>query len=152
MRHGFTWRKDEAISLVTTAPNNYHLSWDSGTLAGFQQVRPLMRPISIDQRNQTRSNFNKWSEREFSMLVQSQAGDTPTLRGWRGPCLESWPLITSTLKDDGDYVPISPTPKKGYVIRLRLYREGNHRDATKLIPILAKYPYLKIDSSYEVPI
>ncbi|CZR67731.1 uncharacterized protein PAC_17630 [Phialocephala subalpina] len=62
--------------------------------------------------------------------------------------------ITSTLKDDGDYVPISPTPKKGYAIQLRLrnYHEGHHRDAARLIPILPKYSYLKIDSSYEVPI
>ena len=28
--------------------------------------------------------------------------------------------ITSTFKDHGDYVPISPTPKKGFAIQLRL--------------------------------
>jgi hypothetical protein len=43
--------------------------------------------------------------------------------------------ITSTLKDDYDYVPISPAPKKGYAIELRLrnHREGHHRDAARLI-------------------
>jgi hypothetical protein len=58
------------------------------------------------------------------------------------------------LKDGGDYVPISPTPKKGYAIQLRLrnYHEGHHRDAARLIPILPKYSYLKIDLYYEVPI
>ncbi|KAH8790829.1 hypothetical protein F5882DRAFT_257432, partial [Hyaloscypha sp. PMI_1271] len=62
--------------------------------------------------------------------------------------------ITSTRKNHGEYVPISPTPKKGFAIQLRLrtYLEGHHRDAARLIPILRKHSYLKIDSSYEVPI
>jgi len=61
---------------------------------------------------------------------------------------------TSTLTDNGDYVPISPTPKKGYPIQLRLrnYREGYHRDAPRLNLMLPKYSYLKIDADYEVPI
>ncbi|KAL3421824.1 hypothetical protein PVAG01_05980 [Phlyctema vagabunda] len=51
--------------------------------------------------------------------------------------------ITSTLKDNCDYVPISPAPKKGYTIQLRLrnYRKGHHRDTTRLIPILPNREY-----------
>lgn len=57
-------------------------------------------------------------------------------------------------KEDGDYVPISPTPKKGFTVQLRLrnYLEWHHQDAVRSIPILPKYSYLKIDSYYEVPI
>lgn len=43
---------------------------------------------------------------------------------------------------------------KGFAIQLRLrhYRGWHHRDAARLIPILPKDSYLKIDSEYEVPI
>jgi len=62
--------------------------------------------------------------------------------------------ITSTLKSNGDYVPISPTPKKGYTIQLQLrnYLVWHNRDTARFIPALQKYSYLKIDSYYEVPI
>lgn len=62
--------------------------------------------------------------------------------------------ITSTLKDDGDYVPISPTPKKGFEIQLQL--RNRHMwyfgEDVLFLTILPKYSYLKIDSYYEVPI
>jgi hypothetical protein len=58
------------------------------------------------------------------------------------------------LKDDGEYVPISPTPKKGYAIQIRLRNqlEWYHRDAVLRITMLPLFSYLKIDSYYEVPI
>jgi hypothetical protein len=58
------------------------------------------------------------------------------------------------LKDDGDYIPISPTPKKGFAIQLRLrnHLEWYHQDAVLFFTTLPKYSYLKIDSYYEVPI
>ncbi|KAG9233110.1 hypothetical protein BJ875DRAFT_465023 [Amylocarpus encephaloides] len=60
---------------------------------------------------------------------------------------------TSTRSDSGDYIPISPTPKKGFPIQLRLrnYREW-YRDAPRIVPMLPKYSYLKIDSDYEIPL
>ncbi|MCJ1321295.1 hypothetical protein MMC15_006639 [Xylographa vitiligo] len=62
--------------------------------------------------------------------------------------------ITSTLTNNSDYVPISPTPKKGYPIQL-LFRNSlqwYRGDVALFIPILLKSSYLKIDSYYEVPI
>jgi hypothetical protein len=55
---------------------------------------------------------------------------------------------------DGDYVPISPTPKKGFAIQLRLRNHLglNYRDIVLFITTLPKYSYLRIDSYYEVPI
>ncbi|KAJ5556634.1 hypothetical protein N7494_000549 [Penicillium frequentans] len=62
--------------------------------------------------------------------------------------------ITSRLKDDGDYIPIAPTPKKGFPIQLRLrnYPKWHNGDVARVIPILQKYSYLKINAYYEVPI
>ncbi|TVY30621.1 hypothetical protein LHYA1_G001206 [Lachnellula hyalina] len=62
--------------------------------------------------------------------------------------------ITSTLKEDGDYVPIAPTLKNGYTIQLQLrnYLVWHHRETLRFFPVLQKYSYLKIDSYYEVPI
>lgn len=62
--------------------------------------------------------------------------------------------ITSTRKDQSEYVPISPTPKKGFAIQLRLrdYPGWYHGDAGLFFTTLRKNSYLKIDSSYEVPI
>ncbi|KIM99963.1 hypothetical protein OIDMADRAFT_30332 [Oidiodendron maius Zn] len=62
--------------------------------------------------------------------------------------------ITSTPKDNRDYVPISPTPKKGFAIQLRLRNRPGwyHGDAVLFFTILPKNSYLKIDSYYEVPI
>ncbi|KAF7911520.1 uncharacterized protein EAE98_011990 [Botrytis deweyae] len=46
--------------------------------------------------------------------------------------------ITSTVKDDHEYVPIAPTPKKPYPIQIQLRSSSDS--------------YLKIDACYEVPI
>ncbi|KAL2071831.1 hypothetical protein VTL71DRAFT_13066 [Oculimacula yallundae] len=62
--------------------------------------------------------------------------------------------ITSSLRDDGEYIPISPTPKKNYPIQIRLRNQliGNYHYTAVRIPMLPLYSYLKIDSYYEVPI
>ncbi|KAJ5383502.1 hypothetical protein N7517_001413 [Penicillium concentricum] len=62
-------------------------------------------------------------------------------------------IITSTLDDGGDYVPISPTRKERYPIQLRL-RNYPDRNSEQILIIsqLEKYSYLKIDECYEVPL
>lgn len=62
--------------------------------------------------------------------------------------------ITSKLKEDGDYVPIFPTPKESYSIQLRLRNQVGwyYQDAVLHITTLPRFSYLKIDSYYEVPI
>ncbi|KAH7418764.1 hypothetical protein BKA64DRAFT_635883 [Cadophora sp. MPI-SDFR-AT-0126] len=61
--------------------------------------------------------------------------------------------ITSKLKADGDYVPISPTPKKGYSIQLQLrnYPVWHNGGERRYFQRFSKHSYLKIDSYYEVP-
>ncbi|CZT06992.1 uncharacterized protein RAG0_12568 [Rhynchosporium agropyri] len=61
--------------------------------------------------------------------------------------------ITSTFKAGSDYVPIAPTPKKGYTIQLQLrtYRVWHNGSEERYFQRLLKHSYLKIDSSYEVP-
>ncbi|KAH8647810.1 hypothetical protein BX600DRAFT_475885 [Xylariales sp. PMI_506] len=59
--------------------------------------------------------------------------------------------ITSTLTDDGDYVPISPTPKRGFAIQLRLRNYSPYAGVLHISTLPLK-SYLKIDSSYRVPI
>ena len=54
--------------------------------------------------------------------------------------------ITSNDEDDGEYVPISPTPKDGYAVRIRL------RNYHEWYSLLEKYWYLKIGEYYEVPV
>ncbi|KUJ07675.1 uncharacterized protein LY89DRAFT_351180 [Mollisia scopiformis] len=63
-------------------------------------------------------------------------------------------IITTTSAVDGEYVPISPTPKKGYAIQLRLrsHTVWHHGAAVTRYPSLGTDSYLKIDEHYEVPI
>lgn len=58
------------------------------------------------------------------------------------------------MKDDCEYVPISPTPKKGYAIQIRLRNQLAlyGQDAVLHITMLPLFSYLKIDSYDEVPI
>lgn len=57
------------------------------------------------------------------------------------------------LKDHGDYVPISPTPKRSFAIQLRLRNHlGWYGDIALIFVTLPKHSYLKIDSYYEVPL
>ncbi|KAI9646859.1 hypothetical protein NHQ30_004859 [Ciborinia camelliae] len=62
--------------------------------------------------------------------------------------------ITSKVKDDREYVPISPTRKKPYPIQLRLRNSWCYSDNGVAIQLtsLPLYSYLKIDEYYEVPI
>lgn len=57
------------------------------------------------------------------------------------------------MKNDGDYVPIAPTSKKGFEIQLRLRNHLglNQQDIVLFITTLPKYSYLKIDSCYKLP-
>jgi len=61
--------------------------------------------------------------------------------------------ITSTSKADGNYVPITPTPKKGYTIQLQLrnYLVWHNEGEGRYFQRFTKHSYLKIDSYYEVP-
>lgn len=66
-----------------------------------------------------------------------------------------WPAkITAATADDSEYVPISPTPKKGYPIQLRLRSHTAWSRGTVVVcyPSLGPTSYLKIDEYYEVPI
>lgn len=62
--------------------------------------------------------------------------------------------ITSKLKNIGDYVPISPTPKKGFPIQIQLANNWvwSRGQTVPYLTILSVNSYLKIDSYYEVPI
>lgn len=58
------------------------------------------------------------------------------------------------MKDHNDYVPIAPTPKKGFAIQLQLRnrRGWYHGEEVIFLTTLPEYSYLKIDSHFEVPI
>ena len=63
--------------------------------------------------------------------------------------------VTSKLRSDGEYLPISPTKKKPFPIQLRLQNgpESIHWNMRILNPtVLRLFSYLKIDSHYEVPL
>ncbi|KAF1809577.1 hypothetical protein P152DRAFT_153203 [Eremomyces bilateralis CBS 781.70] len=63
--------------------------------------------------------------------------------------------ITSKLRPDGEYLPISPTKKKPFPIQLRLQNGPEsivHNMRIINITALRLFSYLKIDSYYEVPL
>ncbi|THV50319.1 hypothetical protein BGAL_0155g00050 [Botrytis galanthina] len=65
-------------------------------------------------------------------------------------------LITTSLKEDHEYLPIAPARKRPYPIQIKL--RNNHSwgwsrgQQTLLITTLPELSYLKIDEFYEVPI
>lgn len=87
----------------------------------------------------------KYYVKIMAVYVQSFSNCSPKTKGLQ---------ITSTSHDDGEYIPISPTPKKGYSIQLRLRSHTIvSRGAVKRqYPSLGPSSFLKIDGSYEVPI
>ncbi|KAF7910460.1 hypothetical protein BELL_0072g00120 [Botrytis elliptica] len=62
--------------------------------------------------------------------------------------------ITSTVKDDHEYVPIAPTPKRPYPIQIQLRNSSGYSRGqwVRRFTALRLDSYLKIDACYEVPI
>ncbi|KAF2117637.1 hypothetical protein BDV96DRAFT_570594 [Lophiotrema nucula] len=63
--------------------------------------------------------------------------------------------ITSSPRSDGEYLPISQTPKESYPIQLRLHNgpETIHWNMRCInLTVLRKLSYLKIDSRYHIPL